>query len=69
MLEDVGYELLPDDRRYSDEMLAAAREALGERFEPVYLAGRSLALIDAVELAEEVLRIDRVGAADAATTT
>ena len=35
----------------------------------MYVAGRSLALIDAVELAEDVLRIDRVGAADAATTT
>ena len=65
----VGYELLPDDRRLSDDMLAAARDTLGARFESSYEAGRTLALLDAVELAEDVLRSDQYSPADAVSTT
>ena len=60
ILDDCGYEMFPDDQELSDVMLRAARDALGDGFEPAYRAGRGLAPIEALELAETVLCSDRL---------
>jgi hypothetical protein len=58
MLEEIGFELMFDDRDLSDAMLDAARAELGDRFDDELEAGRHLELADALALAELV--IDKV---------
>ena len=62
MLEEIGFELMFDDRDLSDEMLDATRAALGERFAAELEAGRRLELVDALALAELVY--DKVAPAE-----
>jgi predicted ATPase/class 3 adenylate cyclase len=54
LLDDCGYSLLPADRASSDEALAAARRALGDGYDAAQEAGRALALVEAVAIADNV---------------
>ena len=55
ILERIRFTLMPDDRQLSDEMLASAREALGESsYERLEAEGRALPLDRAVEMADSI---------------
>ena len=55
-LEEIGLVLYEDDRRQSDELLASAREQLGnEAFSVAHSNGLEATLADAVRLADELL--------------
>ena len=55
ILERIGFTLMPDDRQLSDEMLAAARGAVGgARARELETQGRALPLDQAVEMADGV---------------
>jgi len=55
ILERISFTLMPDDRQLSDEMLAAARGAVGEqRARDLEAQGRALPLDQAVEMADRV---------------
>ena len=54
LLDDCGYQLLPDDRELSDIALAGARLTLGDRYADEVTRGRALSLAEAVQTAEEV---------------
>ena len=56
LLDEVGFQLLPDDREMSDSMLDHARGELGDqRFESETLAGRAMSLDDAIRLTDALL--------------
>jgi predicted ATPase/class 3 adenylate cyclase len=54
LLAECAVLLLPDDRAASDKALAAARRALGDSYDVAYAAGRVLALVEAVGIADSV---------------
>ena len=54
LLDDCGFELIPDDRVLSDAMLRAARQQLGSEYEAHCKAGRALPLPEAMAAAEAV---------------
>jgi hypothetical protein len=54
LLDDCGFELIPDDRVLSDAMLRAARQQLGSDYETHWKAGRALPLPEAMAAAEAV---------------
>ncbi len=54
LLEECGYQLLPDDRELSDLALAEARLTLGDRYDEEVTRGRALSLVEVVGMAEEV---------------
>src|SRR6185369_10435446 len=55
ILERISFTLMPDDRQLSDEMLTAARGAVGEqRARDLEAQGRALPLDQAVEMADRV---------------
>ena len=59
ILERIGFTLMPDDRQLSDEMLAAARGAVGgARARELETQGRALPLDQAVEMADRRVRPD-----------
>jgi hypothetical protein len=65
LLDEVGFQLLPDDRALSDSMLDHARGELGDqRFESETLAGRAISLDDAIRLTDALLEQAIHGVAD-----
>jgi hypothetical protein len=54
LLEECGFEMIPDDQVLSDAVLDAARENLGAAFDEAIAAGRSAPLTDVLAEAEAV---------------